>query len=108
MSRHYIPRADLAALEWFKNFSRFLGKNYKRLGVPLRVADEIESRTDAFDHALKQTLSPETATRAATFRKKLARKAVEGLCRQWAMLIKVNPETSGTDRIAMRLKVATR
>jgi hypothetical protein len=96
----FIPQSDDDCLAWMNQFSGVILADAPRYMQQPSDANTIASAVQEFAAALLVTKDKNTRTPATTAIKEIKRAAAEGVCRQYAGLIKRNGGISDADKIA--------
>lgn len=99
MSQSYIPAEDAMALAWMTGFSSGITANPGIYMLAAADASAIAAAVAAFNTAFYAAENQATRTPAAVSLKDQTRNSAEQICRQYVMLIKVNPAISDQDKI---------
>lgn len=108
MSRHYIPRRDLLALGWMKNFASTIAAGPGVYALEPAQAASIQSVVDAYNTAFYVATAPGTRTSSTVIVKDQARNTAEQLCRVYASQIKANAGIDDADKIAVGVRPVNR
>jgi len=101
MANSFIPHRDGEALTWMKNFSTLITAAPATYGLVAADATAIAVAVGEFNTALTVALEPSTRTKVTVNTKNEKRAAAEGVCRQYAGVIKHNAGVTDSDKIAL-------
>jgi hypothetical protein len=76
-NNYFLPRADLAFLQWAVNFLAGLALIFQRIGFPETVYNQLKALLDTFSEKFGIAESPQTRTKASVQEKNDARKSLE-------------------------------
>lgn len=99
-STSYIPARDPDALTWMETFAQKLTTSPGTYFVSAADALAVTNAVTTFAAAYAIAMAPEQRTPVNISAKDEARAAAEGVCRQFASLIKLNAGISNPDKIA--------
>jgi hypothetical protein len=95
----YIPAEDAQFSLWAQAFAAGISSNPALYQISAAQAASIQGVVNAFVTALLTATTETTRTKATIIGKDDAREVAEGLCRQWAILIKDNAGITDGDKV---------
>jgi hypothetical protein len=104
MSSSYIPAKDAEASLWMQTFANGIAANPSTYQLSSSDATTISNAVNAFKDALAVTSDPATRTVTSIATKDDTRATAENLCRQYAMLIKLNAGISDANKLAIGVR----
>lgn len=104
MGDSYIPAQDGLALTYMQNFATVLSNDPAKYFYSVADALNLMNLVDDFAAKYAIASSPETRTPVNVIAKDASRNVAEQLCRQFAMLIKVNAGISDEDKVAIGVR----
>ncbi|MFT3788065.1 MAG: hypothetical protein QM770_18150 [Tepidisphaeraceae bacterium] len=99
MANGYMPRGDLDALTWMKNYAARLLARPADYFVTPDEADALRAAVQTFDDALRLAIEPSTRTASAIASKDAARATADGACRVLYNRIKADTRVEATAKI---------
>ncbi|MGH7178722.1 MAG: hypothetical protein ACREJC_15195 [Tepidisphaeraceae bacterium] len=104
MGDSYIPTPDGLALTWMQTFAAGITAAPALYQMSVPDAQNIQNVVNAYGAAYAVAVDPATRTPVSVAFKDEARNLAEQICRQFAMLIKVNSGISDSDKIAIGVR----
>jgi hypothetical protein len=96
----YIPHTDHGFRAWAVNFAEHMSSNFAAYMLTSAQAATIQAAVDEFVEKYEITLNPDLKTKTTVIAKDNARSIAEGMCRDFAILIKDNLGIDDEDKVA--------
>ncbi|MFT3787600.1 MAG: hypothetical protein QM770_15780 [Tepidisphaeraceae bacterium] len=107
MANGYMPRADLAALAWMRNYAAQLLARPAAYFVTAGEAEALSDAVQAFADALEAARTPATRTAGAVAAKDDARRSADAACRVLYARIKADTRVDDADKVNAGVRPTT-
>ena len=101
----YIPNADRQFNDWLNNFIEVANTNLAMLGLSTTEMTALITEKDALEKGIAQSETAAAAAKAATEKKKLARKKVEATTRAYVKRIQAKPDVLANVKKQLQITV---
>lgn len=106
MSHGFLPRTDLALLNWASAFSQKMAGSFEQYGIPEQLAIDFAAATDAYRAALQTANEPSTRTTSAVSLKNETRATLKRQAGTLSRIIQANPNVNDAMKLSAGLTVA--